>query len=94
MEVAQLQERYYHQNRIYGDLSDLGYAADTMGVSKDNQLVAAGDGLYDITIEDDPAPSATAYQAIATAMNKQASDTDCATLSVNQTTQQLPIACW
>ncbi len=90
--IAQMQERYYIDNRTYGTLSNLGFAADTIGVADNGKIVAAGAGIYDITIT--PAPTATSYVVQATATKGQTADAGCTVLTLDATGAQNPPDCW
>ncbi|MEE9333388.1 MAG: type IV pilin protein [Granulosicoccaceae bacterium] len=48
--------------------------------------------LYTISLT--PAPTASSYTIIATAINVQAEDTACAEITLNQLGEQLPAECW
>ena len=90
--VALLQENFYMGNRTYTTLSLLGYAANTIGISDKGTAVAAGTGVYNLTIT--PAPSATQYTVQATATGSQTSDTGCTTITRTSTGVESPEACW
>jgi len=92
MRIVQIQERYYIDQRTYGKLSDLGFAADTIGIDDNGRVVASGAGIYDITIT--PAPTATTFTVQATAKNSQTKDTGCTTLSVTAAGVSSPASCW
>jgi len=90
--IAQLQERFYMDNRTYGTLTGLGFAANTIGLDSQGDPVAAGAGLYDVTIT--PAPTATQFTVQAVATNNQTSDAGCTTMTMTNTGVVLPDACW
>jgi type IV pilus assembly protein PilE len=46
------------------------------------------------TLEVTPAPTASTYTIVATAIGPQVDDTGCETISLNQLGQQLPADCW
>jgi type IV pilus assembly protein PilE len=93
MSIAQLQERYYIDNRTYGLLSLIGRgtALNTIGIDEDGGIVALGAGIYDITMT---AASASTFTAQATAKNTQTSDTACTTLTYTAAGVKAPAACW
>lgn len=83
MTIADRQEQYFLDNKSYADkLTTLGYAADTIGIGRDGQLVAA-DQIYDLDIS---AATATSYTIRAVPKGVQATrDTACATLTLLST---------
>ena len=94
--VAQ-QTKYYiePENRTYGDLSDLGYANDTIGINSDGDTVAAGSGNYDVSVS---AATATTFTIQAVAKNYQIGDTaggtSCTPLTINHLGARTPSDCW
>ncbi|MDA1074949.1 MAG: prepilin-type N-terminal cleavage/methylation domain-containing protein [Proteobacteria bacterium] len=90
--IAQLQERFYMDNRTYGTLTGLGFAANTIGLDAQGDAVAAGTGFYNVTVT--PAPSATQFTIQAVATNNQTSDTGCTSLTMTNAGATAPDACW
>ena len=81
--LADRQEQFFLDNKTYADsLSTLGYADDTIGISRDGQQTAADDEdrTYDLTVTDS---DATSYTIEAAPYGVQADrDTDCGSLSL------------
>ncbi len=46
------------------------------------------------TVALDPAPTASSYRIVATAINQQTDDTDCLEIFLDQLGQQTPAQCW
>ncbi len=90
--IAQIQERFFFDNRAFGDLSDLGFAADTIGVDESGNPVAAGAGVYDLSIVLPNPPQTYTAQAVAT--NNQTNDAGCLTLTIVSTGLLTPTDCW
>ncbi len=90
MDISEQETRYFINNRTYGDLSDLGYSADTIGIDDDG-IVVAGSGTYDLSTT---TATATTFTIRAVAKNYQASDTGCTTLTINLAGVRTPPACW
>jgi len=90
--VALDEQRYYVNNRTYAKLSDLsGYTADTIGIDRNQNVVTAGSGIYDITVT---SFSATDFTLKATAKNRQTSDTGCTELTLDGNGAKTPLDCW
>ena len=49
MDIVEQETRYFIANRTYGDLSDLGFSADTIGINSDGE-VTAGSGTHDLSV--------------------------------------------
>ena len=90
--IAQLQERFFIDNRTYATLAQLGFAGNTVGVNRNGTEVAVGAGIYNVTIT--PAPTAINFIVQATATGTQISDTGCTTLSISAIGVQSPADCW
>ena len=90
LDIVEKQARYYIDNRAYGDLSDLGFSADTVGLD-DGGLTTAGSGWYDLSVS---ANSASDFTLRAVARNRQLGDTGCTTLTVNLAGVRTPADCW
>jgi len=91
-QIAQLQERYYSENRTYGSLIDLGYESNAMSFDANGIAVDAADGVYTVTQSLGSSPPS--FQVTASAIGTQARDTDCSTLRVTSTGAQSPGDCW
>lgn len=90
--IAQLQEGYFFENRAFGDLTDLGFAADTMGLDMNGNLVAANAGVYNVSVTlGDPA---TTFTVQAAATGTQTHDTGCTALSITSNGTRAPAGCW
>jgi type IV pilus assembly protein PilE len=85
-QVADRQEQFFTDNKRYADtLSELNYAADTIGVDREGQWTSdsADDRTYVVTLDD---TSATTYTVQAAPQLVQAErDTDCGTLGLTHT---------
>ena len=90
LDIVERQTRHFIDNRTYGDLSDLGYAADTIGINDDGDT-AAGAGTYDLSTT---TATAATFTLQAVAKNQQLNDTGCTTLTINLVGTRSPIACW
>ncbi|MBR9813740.1 prepilin-type N-terminal cleavage/methylation domain-containing protein [bacterium] len=97
--VSAQQEAFFNDRRSYASgLKQLGYAADTMYVNNQNDLVSSkADALYAVAIA--AGATATTYTANATPLNSQTKDTDCGTLSIDEqgakvATGTKGVACW
>lgn len=73
--ISNLEERYFMDNNAYGNLFNLGMTA-TSGAT----TLTTDGGYYTISV----ATSAATYTLTATASGSQASDTDCQSLSIDQ----------
>jgi type IV pilus assembly protein PilE len=89
LDLAGREEKLFSTTNAYTNvLATLGYSSATLGS-------APGDYTVVVTT-----PTATSYSITATAINNQANDTQCATLSVDQTGSQTstgtatPATCW
>lgn len=93
MNVLRVQERNYINQHAYATLSVLGYPEDTVGVHKDGSVVAAGNGLYDLSI--DLPDDADDFVARAVATGLQTADDDCPVLTLSADGERGPdISCW
>ncbi len=91
--VARDEQRYYIVNRSYGKLSALRpqeYKADTISIDENQKPGLQGAGLYDVTVT----ATATTFTITANAKNRQSSDTDCLTFTLDNTGKKSPDACW
>ncbi len=96
LQIQVAQEKYYLQYSAYvTTLANIAAAPPTgLGVAIDGSTGATAAGYYTIALNN---PTATSYTLTATAVNGQAADTDCPTLSVDQSGQKLPgppSHCW
>lgn len=83
-ELASLQERYYLENSEYtDDLADLGFSGTQ----------SKPDGHYQVSIEKTDANTFT-ITATPEASGLQASDTDCASITLDSNGTRLPLSCW
>ncbi|QLE84653.1 MULTISPECIES: type IV pilin protein [Shewanella] len=82
MRVANLQEQFYLDNRIYTeDMTDLGLTADPLKTEHEHYSVDSS--------------GTTSFTVTATALGKQAArDTACATISVTSAGVKSPKECW
>jgi type IV pilus assembly protein PilE len=84
-QVANRQEQYFADNKTYADnLSDLGYAGDSIGVDVQSKSVASTDtgAVYVISVA---AAATRTFSLQAAPANQQAlNDTGCGTLTLNQ----------
>ena len=83
-DIRSRQERYFLNNRGYADdLADLGFATTTINIDKQGNAGASNaDAIYTLSLTN---TSATTWTAQAVPKNGQVKDTDCATLSMDQT---------
>ena len=92
--LANMQEKYFINNQSYGDLTDLGYSADTLALDDSGDLGGTGTSIYNVTIT----ASTTAYTLQATATGGQTSDsegsTSCSPLKLDNAGDQTPSDCW
>ena len=86
LQVADRQQQFFMDNKRYAaDLTDLGFTADPYVVADDGNSTVAGDtaAVYSITLAD---VTATTYTATAAPLHGQLDrDTDCGSLTLNQT---------
>ncbi|WP_394200157.1 type IV pilin protein [Shewanella waksmanii] len=82
MRVANLQEQFYLDNRVYTeDMTDLGLAADPLKTEHEHYSVDSA-GTADFTVT-------------ATALGKQAArDSACATMTITSAGVKSPQECW
>ncbi|MEZ9594672.1 type IV pilin protein [Shewanella sp. 10N.261.52.F9] len=82
LEVANLQEQYYLDNRVYAtDMTQLGLASDPYVVEN---------GFYSVD-----STGTGSFVAIATALGAQASrDTSCTSIQITDTGVRTPQECW
>jgi type IV pilus assembly protein PilE len=73
--ISNLEERYFMDNNAYGNLFNLGMTA-TSGAT----TLTTDNGYYTISV----VTSSATYTLTATASGSQASDTDCQSLSIDQ----------
>ncbi|MDX1497190.1 MAG: type IV pilin protein, partial [Salinisphaeraceae bacterium] len=103
MEVISRQEQFFGDNKQYADtMTQLGYANDAYFINDQGAYeVTAGDRIYQITLGN--TGGTVTYTATATAVQNQANDTDCATMSVthlsvksatNSSTADSTDICW
>ena len=80
--IADRQEQFFIDNKSYAaDLSELGYADDTMNIGRDGQETDGADVIYALSIQD--GATALSYTVQAEPQGVQAErDTACATLSL------------
>lgn len=85
LQIADRQQQFFMDNkRFAADLTDLGFAADPLVLADSGRNVAAGDSdaAYSISIGN---VAATTYTITAAPLHGQATrDTDCASLTLNQ----------
>jgi len=103
LDLASREERYFSANNNYTKLQlPLGYSTDATATF-DSPGVSVGSGYYTVIITvttGDPATSTQpGYSIKATAVNAQASDTQCATFTVDQSgtqssTSAAASTCW
>ncbi len=81
--VATKEEQFFVNNNQYATtMVQLGYAANTFGISQQGDPVAAGAGIYDVSFS---ASSTAAFTAQAVPKNDQVNDTKCMTLTLTNT---------
>lgn len=84
-ELTSRQESFRSDRKRYAlSLTELGYAADTAYLDRE-QVMRAADGdqvIYSVTLED---AANLSYNAVATPLNSQTADTRCGTLSLSST---------
>ena len=80
------------EHRQYASLSELGYTADSVGLNSDGQVVAAGTGRYDLSMQADQPSGQFVISAFATAA--QLADADCLTLTLNADGDRSAAGCW
>jgi type IV pilus assembly protein PilE len=89
LQVADRQQQFFMDNKRYaGNLTRLGFAADTITVDEDGQVVPADDGdqVYTVTIS---GSTNTTYTLTAAPQLAQATkDTKCGSLTLTQTGQR------
>lgn len=102
LDLANREERYFSANNNYTTSQQaLGYGTTTTTFS----AVSVGSGYYTVTVTVTPGDPTTSpvtqagYSIVATAVGTQASDTACATFTVDQTgtqssTSSAPSTCW
>ena len=83
LRMADLQERFYNQNKTYAKNADIASVGGT-GTERNYYTIAV----------DDTATDVDGFRLEATAVGAQANDTPCATISLNSARQKLPVACW
>jgi type IV pilus assembly protein PilE len=85
LQVADRQQQFFMDNKQYtNDLTDLGFAANPLVLADDGTVAAAADAdaVYSISLSN---IAATTYTITAAPLHGQASrDTDCASLTLNQ----------
>ena len=85
LQVADRQQQFFMDNKQYtNDLTDLGFAANPLVLADDSTVAAAGDedAVYSISLSN---IAATTYTITAAPLHGQATrDTDCASLTLNQ----------
>lgn len=94
------QESFFTDRKRYATkLTDLGYAADTVYLDNSGAITKASksSSKYSLTISS--GATATAWSAVATPLNIQTKDTDCAKFSIDQTGAKAAsgpkgVACW
>lgn len=92
IDVANRQERFFLDNRTYTtNLANLGYGASPTFIDANGREVAAAAGIYRIAVT---TANAQGYALTATGIGRQASDTDCAALTLNQAGVRAPADCW
>lgn len=74
-QLANQEEKYFMDNNTYGSLSNLGKVSDSAATSFNTE-----NAYYSISLAYD----SSTYTLTATAINQQAADTDCATLTINE----------
>lgn len=84
VEAAQRMERYFTNNYDYGEIESGSYTGANIAAESEG-------GYYTLEVT---AANATAFTIQATAQGKQAGDTLCATMTINQLGQKTPPACW
>jgi type IV pilus assembly protein PilE len=90
MDIVERETKYYIDNRTYGDLSDLGFTADTIGINDDGD-VAAGSGTYDLSVT---VATAATFTVQAVAKNQMLNDSGCLTMTIDLAGTKTPLACW
>ncbi len=89
--AAQAMERYYTNNYTYvGPTIGLDTTVDLIYQNSDSGYYA----LSFPAVQNGTNPSATAFTIQAVGQGKQASDTVCLTMTINQLGQKTPPACW
>ncbi len=90
--VALEEQRYYVVNRTFGKLTDVGkYSADIIGIDENQREVTKDTGLYNVTVT---TATATAFTVTATATGRQAADTACASMTIDNNGIKDPANCW
>lgn len=84
VDAAQRMERHFTNNHIFGVIESGSYTGANIAAESES-------GYYALEVT---AANATAFTIQATAQGKQASDTLCATMTINQLGQKTPSACW
>ena len=84
LDAAQRMERYYTNNYTYGEIVGGEYVGATIPGSSDQ-------GYYTVAVT---TANGTAFSIQAVGQGKQASDTICLTMTINQLGQKTPPACW
>ncbi len=91
--AAQAMERYYTNNYTYVNA--------TIGTGSTDTIYSKSDsGYYNLSFttpesgSTNPSASAFRIQAVADPNEKQANDTLCGTMTINQLGQKTPAACW
>ena len=86
--AAQAMERYYTNN--------YSYVGATIGPDTTDLIPETSDSGYYILsfVQNGTNPSASAFKIQAVGQDKQASDTVCLTMTINQLGQKTPSACW
>lgn len=89
LEIQSRQERFYLNNRRYGDLNELGYTTP-FHISADGSHGTLSSGTYTISIvrEDD-----FSFAITATPINLQRNDS-CGSLTLNHKGTKTPVNCW
>ncbi len=84
VEAAQRMERHFTNNHTFGVIDSGSYTGANIAAESES-------GYYALEVT---AANATAFTIQATAQGNQASDTLCATMTINQLGQKTPSACW
>ena len=92
LKILTRQEIYYVENRQYGTLEDLRYNANIVGINNNGDIVAAGNGIYDLQM--DTGQPANEFLIEADATGTQVADKECLEMTLDSTGSREAIECW
>ena len=87
LEASQQLERWFTENNTYA-----GYTYNGTDITTSGSAAASRQGHYALQFTADP--GASGYTLGATASGDQASDSECITLTIDQTGLRTPAGCW